>query len=57
MNQPKIGIIYLTYATQKWERDIVNAMTSLEKISYPKDSIELICVESKSNREPVKAMV
>jgi|JI8StandDraft_1071087.scaffolds.fasta_scaffold00071_38 GT2 family glycosyltransferase len=54
MNQPKIGIIYLTYATQKWERDIVNAMTSLEKISYPKDSIELICVESKSNREPVK---
>lgn len=54
MNQPKIGIIYLTYATQKWERDIVNAMTSLEKISYPKDRIELICVESKSNREPVK---
>lgn len=54
MTHPKIGIIYLTYATQKWERDIVNAMTSLEKISYPKDRIELICVESKSNREPVK---
>lgn len=55
MIQPKIGIIYLTYATQKWERDIVNAMTSLEKISYPKDRIELICVESKSDRESVKA--
>lgn len=55
MSLPKVGIIYLTYATQKWERDIVNAMTSLEKISYPKDRIELICVESKSDRESVKA--
>lgn len=55
MSLPKIGIIYLTYATEKWERDIVNAMTSLEKITYPKERIELICVESKSNREAVKS--
>lgn len=54
MSQPKIGIIYLTYATEKWERDIVNAMTSLENVTYPKERIELICVESKSNREAVK---
>lgn len=44
---PKIGIIYLTYPTAKWERDISGCMASLEKVSYPKDRIELICVESK----------
>lgn len=48
MNElPKVGIIYLTYPTAKWERDINGCLTSLEKINYPKDRVELICVESK----------
>lgn len=48
MNQlPKIGIIYLTYPTAKWERDINGCLSSLEKVNYPKDRLELICVESK----------
>jgi GT2 family glycosyltransferase len=46
---PRVGIIYLTFATPHWERDISRCLSSLEKISYPKDNIELICVESKSN--------
>lgn len=51
---PKVGLIYLTYPTQNWERDIPRFMASLENIDYPKDRIELICVESKSKLEPVK---
>lgn len=48
MNQfPRIGIIYLTYPTAKWERDISGCLSSLEKVNYPKDRLELICVESK----------
>lgn len=44
---PRVGIIYLTYPTAKWERDINGCLSSLEKLNYPKDRIELICVESK----------
>ncbi len=53
---PRIGIIYLTYPTAKWERDISGCLSSLEKVNYPKDRIELICVESKpkSNLGPLK---
>ena len=53
---PRIGIIYLTYPTAKWERDINGCLSSLEKVNYPKDRLELICVESKpkSNLGPLK---
>lgn len=53
MNQPKIGILYLTFPMAKWERDIPNAMKSLQKMTYPKEKVELICIESQGNREPV----
>ncbi|MSR85032.1 glycosyltransferase family 2 protein [Candidatus Uhrbacteria bacterium] len=48
MNQPKVGIIYLTFATPNWCQDIPRAMKSLEEIVYPPEQIELICVESNS---------
>lgn len=53
MNYPKVGILYLTFPTAKWERDIPNAMKSLQQMTYPKDRVELICIESNSNRESV----
>lgn len=55
MNQlPKIGIIYLTYPYAKWELDINRCLTSLEKVNYPKDRLELICVESKGKIDSIK---
>ena len=51
---PKVGIIYLTYPTAKWERDINGCLASLERLNYPKDRVELICVESKGVRGPLK---
>lgn len=51
---PKVGIIYLTYPTPNWERDINRCLASMEKLNYPKDRIELICVESKGKLPPVK---
>jgi len=51
---PKVGIIYLTYPTMHWERDISRFMKSFEKINYPKDRLELICVESKGEGERVQ---
>lgn len=52
--KPKVGIIYLTFPTKNWERDIDRAMRSFERLDYPKDRLELICVESKGSRPPVK---
>ena len=52
--KPKVGIIYLTFPTKSWERDIDRAMRSFEQLDYPKDRLELICVESKGSRAPVK---
>ncbi len=52
---PKVGIIYLTFPTKNWERDIDRAMRSFERLNYPKDRVELICVESKGSRPPVKS--
>ncbi|MCK9360614.1 glycosyltransferase family 2 protein [Patescibacteria group bacterium] len=51
---PNVGIIYLTFPTKNWERDIDRAMRSFEQLDYPKDRVELICVESKGSRAPVK---
>ncbi|MDO8583817.1 MAG: glycosyltransferase, partial [bacterium] len=45
---PKVGIIYLTFATPHWQADIDRGLTSLTKMTYPKDRVELICVESAS---------
>lgn len=52
---PKVGIIYLTFPTKNWECDIDRAMRSFERLNYPKDRLELICVESKGSRPPVKS--
>lgn len=54
MTYPKVGIIYLTYPTPNWERDINRCLASMEKINYPKDRLELICVESKGKLPPVQ---
>ena len=51
---PKIGIIYLTYPLLKWEHDINGCLSSLEKINYPRDRLELICVESKGKLPSLK---
>jgi len=45
---PRVGILYLTYGTKNWERDINRCLASLEKLDYPKDCVELICIESKA---------
>lgn len=50
---PKVGIIYLTYPLAKWEHDINGCLSSLEKLNYPKDRVELICVESKGKIPPL----
>lgn len=52
--RPKIAVIYLTYPTPNWERDISRFMKSFERINYPKDRVELICVESKGKGERVQ---
>lgn len=51
---PKVGIIYLTYPTANWERDINRCLATIEKVNYPKDRLELICVESKGKIAPLK---
>ncbi|MBP9762213.1 glycosyltransferase family 2 protein [Patescibacteria group bacterium] len=51
---PKVGIIYLTFPVAKWERDINGCLSSLERLNYPKDRVELICVESKWKIGPLK---
>lgn len=54
MELPKVAVIYLTYPTPHWERDISRFMQSFERIHYPKDRLELICVESKGKGERVQ---
>lgn len=50
---PKVGIIFLTYPTPNWERDINRCLSSFERLNYPKDRLELICVESKAKIPPI----
>ncbi len=54
MSLPKVGIIYLTFPTSNGREDIDRCLSSLEKLDYPRESVELICVESKGSREPIK---
>ena len=51
---PKVGIIFLTYPTKHWERDINRAMASFEHLSYPKEQLELICVEPERTTPRIK---
>ena len=51
---PKVAIIYSAYPTPHWERDIPRCLSSLEKITYPKDRVELICFESKAKIPSIK---
>lgn len=51
---PRVGIIYLTFPTKNWERDIDRFLRSLERLNYPKDRIELICVEPEQTSPRVK---
>ncbi len=57
MELPKVAVIYLTYPTPNWERDISGFMKSFESINYPKDRLELICEESKGKDERVKPWI
>lgn len=45
---PKVGIIYLTYNTKNSAVEIPRCLASLEKMRYPLDRVELICVENQS---------
>jgi GT2 family glycosyltransferase len=54
MSLPKVGIIYLTFPTSNGREDIDRCLSSLEKLDYPRESVELTCVESKGSREPIK---
>ena len=51
---PRIGIIYLTFPTRHWERDIDRFLRSLERLNYPKDRVDLICVEPAQTSPRVK---
>jgi len=51
---PRVGIIYLTFPTKHWERDIDRFMRSLEHLNYPKDRVDLICVEPERTSPRVK---
>ncbi len=54
--KPKVGIILLTFATPKWREELPRVLASIQELDYPKDSLELICVESKSpSGEQVKS--
>ncbi len=48
MELPKVAIIYLTYNGKDSYRDITRCLQSIEKITYPLDQVELICVENPS---------
>ncbi len=52
---PKVGIIFLTFPTSNGREDISRCLTSLEKLEYLRERVELICVESKGSREPIKS--
>jgi GT2 family glycosyltransferase len=55
MHEPKVAIVYLTFATPNWREDIPRAMRSLMHLTYAREQVELICVESRSpNGERVK---
>jgi GT2 family glycosyltransferase len=46
---PKVAVIYLTYNTKDSAVEIPRCMTSLEKVRYPLDRWEIICVENPSS--------
>lgn len=54
MTLPKVAILFLTFATDKREVEIPRAMRGFEQMTYPKDRVELICIESRSKLGVVK---
>jgi len=42
-NYPKVGIVYLSYHSESYWDDVVSA---LQKMTYPKDKVELIVVDN-----------
>lgn len=46
---PKVAVIYLTYNTKDSVVEIPRCMASLEKVRYPLDRWEIICVENPSS--------
>lgn len=45
---PRVAIIYLTYHGKDSYRDITRCFSSLASIDYPRDCVEIICVENPS---------
>ena len=45
---PKVAIIYLTYHTKESAIDIPRCLATIEAANYPKDRLEVICVENPS---------
>jgi len=48
MSTPRVAIIYLTYNGRDSYTDITRCFRSLERMDYPKDAVEVICVENPS---------
>ncbi len=46
---PKVSVIYLTYNTKDSAEEIPRCLASLEKVNYPRERWEIICVENPSN--------
>ncbi len=46
---PKVAVIYLTYNTKDSSEEIPRCLASLERVNYPCDRWEIICVENPSN--------
>lgn len=48
MSMPKVAIIYLTYNGKDSYTDITRCFRSIERLDYPRDAMEVICVENPS---------
>ncbi len=48
MELPRVAIIYLTYNGKDSYEDITRVFTSLTTLDYPRDRVEIICVENPS---------
>lgn len=48
MDAPKAAIIYLTYNTSESYADITRCFRTLSNLDYPRDRVEIVCVENPS---------
>jgi GT2 family glycosyltransferase len=51
---PRVGVIYLTFPRPGAEREVDRAMRAFERLAYPREALELICVESRGPRAPLR---